>query len=94
MEAELRAKISKIEDILNDRCILKATPDFDKVYPEANIVGDPRGARWNPYVHNHCCEYGFEIWKDSRGHNYYVKATDRCKAEARRQGLIPHTVCP
>jgi len=79
-------KIEKIKEILKNQCIIKASV-FDNNYSEANIPKDSRGSQWNPYVHENCNHYGFEIWKDDKGHNYYVGSSKSCKEEARRENL-------
>jgi len=81
-------KIDKIQVILEDQCILKAS-FFDNNYPEANIPGDPKGFQWNTYVHENCNIYGFEIWKDNRDHNFYVRSSEDCREEASRENLHP-----
>ncbi|MBI9067579.1 MAG: hypothetical protein JEZ09_09830 [Salinivirgaceae bacterium] len=88
MEKQFITKIRMIQDALKDKCILKAT-EFDEL-EEAKILQDATGAICNKFLHKHCADYAFEIWK-KLNNNYYIKATAECRKEAVNQGLTPHT---
>ena len=88
MEKQFITKISKLQDELKDKCILKAT-EFEK-FEEVKILEDAKGAKWNKFLHKHCSEYKFEIWK-KLNNSYYVKATAECKGAAKKEGLTLQT---
>lgn len=84
MEKQFITKITKLQDALKDQCILKAT-EFEN-FEEVKILQDAKGAKWNKFLHKHCSEYKFEIWK-KLSNSYYVKATAECKGAAEEEGL-------
>jgi len=88
MEKQFITKISKIQDALKDQCIFKAT-EFENI-EEVKILQDAKGAKWNKFLHKHCSEYKFEIWK-KLNNSYYVKATAECKGAADKEGLTLQT---
>lgn len=84
MEKQFTTKISKIQAELTDKCVLKAT-DFEAI-EEVKVLEEAKGAIWNKFLHKHCSEYKFEIWK-KKNSSYYVNATTKCKAVAAKEGL-------
>jgi len=88
MEKQFITKISKIQDALKDQCILKAT-EFEE-FEEAKKLQDAKGAQWNKFLHKHCFEYKFEIWK-KLNNSYYVKTTAECKEAAEKEVLTLQT---
>jgi len=90
MEQQFAKKIFKIQEALNEQCILKASV-FEKSCDEAKILADAKGSKWNKYVHKKCTIYKFEIWKDKSDQNFYVKSNEKCRIEALSKRLTPHS---
>ncbi len=88
MEKQFITKISKLQDALKDQCILKAT-EFEAI-EEVKTLQDATGAKWNKFLHKHCSEYNFEIWK-KLNNSYYIKATAEGKEAAEKEGLTLQT---
>ncbi len=83
-------KVAKIKTEIEGRVIINAA-SFDKECKKDNVFEEATGNIWNKFLHKHCLEFKFEIWKNKLNENFYVKATDEARIEAISQSLNPHS---